>query len=78
MLERKPVGDILSLQDDAGRFRIVPCELGRAHSDGVRGPVLPLIKQILLGHMALETQRTVEHIPNGLAFGKDGFIRMAQ
>ncbi len=51
LLERKPVGDILGLEDDAGRLCIVSCEIGRAHPDGVRGPVLVLIGQIFLADM---------------------------
>ena len=74
MLECKPFGDILSLQDDAGRFCIVPCEIGRAHPDGVRGPVLALIGQIFLTDMLVMSECPFKHCPDGLSFGKYGFV----
>ena len=78
LLERKPIGNILGLEDDAGRFCSVPCELGRGHPNGVRGPVLFLIGQIFLTDMLVMPECSFKHRPDGLSLGKDGFVRVPE
>src|ERR1041384_1719534 len=78
LFQREPVGNILGLQNDAGRFCTVPCELGLGLPDGVRGPVLVLVGQIFLTDMLVMPECSFKHRPDVLSLGKDGFVRVPE
>src|SRR3954462_12923675 len=78
LLERKPIGNILGLEDDASRICIVACEFGRAHPDGVHGLVLSLIGQLFLTDMLVMPECSFKYRPDGLSLGKDGFVRVPE
>src|SRR5690349_1997307 len=74
----QPLRHILRLQEDARGLAVVSCQFDGADSNGLGSAVDACIWQILLAHMTLVLERSVEYVPNNLTAGKRRFIRIPE